>query len=703
MKYSTQQFFNLILLTLSLSTILLTMISYILYRLRQMPATTRPGSGIRTEGVFFRRYVTAGMLAANPTVAPAQVLPNIQVPKRIVPFFAVTCLVVFVSLTMAFFFRTDSSERERREAYRSLHEKGLMASFELATADTKNSGTEFLTPSQHSRADELRDLLKGKIVTLVRLPSLPGNQETAEAAAKSWEKHLTEANMTVRLKNEVDCGEGTQLLLLPQSVTMKEEDKTKITRCLSLGVNILATGPVGALNEKGTAASTDFATKIFGLAFTPSPDVESYFPTGFSALGAPYWELPAGLILDWSPTNNGYRAAAVRKNSNVPALETNYHGTPSDFARAYFQQFAMARVGWMAIDPSSRKPGTPQEDFYAQNVIDSSLAWVLGAPRARAMTWPGGARTATLFSVDSEDHFETAEQLRDLFAELKTPATFFLVSNLYQKANFLLTGQDAYELELGSHSENHQIFKDQSLLTQFDRIQISRHEIEELSGAKVRGFRAPEEKIDDATITAVRQNQLTYMATGNTYARSAPLFVGDGKLVMFPRVPLDDINFQRRKDLFDVQDMVRAATEDFNHQEAFGGLYLFNSHTQYFGKAEYHPFYRAIATLAQDRGSWVTNFGKMADWWRGRDSLIAEANISGDGNQVKVEITNNAEKPISNVSFDVDPGRAGKWLVEEVNALAARAPTAAKAFQGHITVDTIPAGGQKEFLLHRIP
>jgi len=625
------QLFNILLLTLSLATILLTLVSYVLYRFGQLPGRSEGAkSGTKIEGIFFTRYVptavaTLGVVSPVLAVVKSKLYPARFFPKNVAFFFLVTVAIVFASLV----FRTYLSNRVKLrgspgdliatlQGYRTL---GVLKNYDFLVEPTKGLLDEKLGTNAEKNLESLLVLLRKKQIFIFdSLENEKQNGAIAGVAIKQWGDLLHRFNLPFKVGSTLASAHPGDLLLLPQTKVLTDVQRAKIEELRKQGVGLVSTGPLGILNKVAARDSSNSATKWTGVKFVPNSAPEEV-PTLFSTENGAGWELPSGMLLNAFPSDNSFAGLPI--SGKTMALESDYHGYPrmregGEITRAQFTAVGSARSVWLAADPVEIREIDESSLFYFRTSFANALAWAAKVPTVRVSTWRSHLPAAVLLSVDSEDRFENVDRFKQMFNQAKLPATFFVVSNLFQKHPELV-GEDSVLFEIASHSENHATFADLSPDVQFERIQVSRFEIEEITKTPVRGFRAPEEKFEVGTIDAAIQNRLTYFAGDARVYRYAPEWIADGRILYYPRTMADD--FATIKIMKDEQKIATNLMEDYRRARRMGGLYLLNLHTHIFGLPPFEKPLTSFFTQLSEEKAWKTTYHEMTEWWRDRSAV----------------------------------------------------------------------------------
>ena len=655
------QILDLALITLALTSILLTLISFAIYKYRQLPKSPHGGGEGQTtvlEGVYFSRFMPVvaasdGSLLGDPTTkTQSKVRRNAQ-------FYIIISGVVIASILLQGLvsrYRTKKEHTRIAERYRKLYEKGLLRNYDFSFQPTEGALEETILPSQRARHERSLSLLRERKVYFFEpqhpdapvVPIQKGSRTSWRDLLKNWGVPFTEIT-------KAESALPGSIVIVAQSRALSDPDRELLESALKHGASVLATGAVGILNGRGEPANLDWEDRVFGIRLIKNSNKDFFFPTSFKADGAPQWELPAGTMLPWLPADNEFEATPTSGTS--AAFETTYRGKLNKdglnwITRAQLKEYLpngvsapgrpFGRTAWLAFEPGNWTDFSNAEKFYAQEALASILIWLEARPSARLTSWKDGAKIPVVFSVDCEDHFELVDHFINLFKDEKFPATFSLASQFFQRYPKIVNDINP-NMELISHSENHDIFENQVSEKQFDRVQTSRIEIEEISEQRVGGFHPPLDKYDANTINSVVQNRLDYFLGDGRFQRYAPIWIAKGKLLFFPRVAFDDFAILKRKDLIGSDDIERVILEDFEQSLAFNGEFLFNSHTHLFGQSSYQePLRNVLRAVTKQPGIWKTNFGELSQWWKLRSGVeikIKNSDVSAQRLQIQIKNT----------------------------------------------------------------
>ena len=658
---------NALVTALSLATVFITLMSFLIFKIRQFPKkSSGSGNDHIKEGIYFRRYDPYNA----PDAVPVFVEKKSWKPKKLglgwsaAVFFGIISVAIFGALVIqriaADTAKSELIAKQKAEAKikaETLAAKGLTKKYDFDPKLESKPLTETLDASvTESLKTELTVLRTKRIVVLKEDPSAKHHAANQTKAVETWTEFLKGNEVPFRVVDTIKVDASEDILIVPQMMIINSKTRANLEALAQAGVGILATGPVGVLDGTAAAAPTEWANRLFGVALLPNPTPGTFHASTFIGDHAPYSMIPAGLLADWVPTDNSYNATPSDFKS-VAVSQSEYNGRSVVDANgrsrpyAVFSDSPSRRSAWLAIEPSSFAKLNSSEKVYAQSFLVSSLRWLARAPEASTATWKHGAHSAFLASVDSEDKFEGASRLAEIFKKKQTPATFFAVSDLYAKTPGLEKVVDA-TMEIASHTTDHADLLGMPIAQQFDRIQNARIAIESLSGKPVVGFRPPEERYDEQTINAALQNHVEYFFGDQKFYRYTPLVVGDGKMIYFPRTVWDDFNLTKAKFASD-SEMIQKMKADLARTEEVGGAYFMSAHSQVFGQPAYTASVEGFLDDVALKDIWRANYGEVAQWWRGRNGIRTEIKAA-DETHYTLKISNVSDVALNEVVFHLD-------------------------------------------------
>ncbi len=704
-------FLNAIVTALSVATVLITLMSFLIFKIRQFPKNNGE-SDEKIDGTFFKKYdpFCALIRASQASEKPIMVQGR-RLRITAIGFFSAISFAIFAAI-MVQNFATDrqeaanvaSTDAERLGTLKShesllagLKKQGLLQRFAMTNTVAGNNIEEFISiPQKEAFAENLHALSDLHFV-LIRDDSKNQVQSPHHRASfDAWSEYFK--NIPVEFKT-VNLSQLSTLasadransfstvVILPQLASLDRDSRHAIQSMHEKGLGLIATGPIGALGSDGRPAPTDWSGRVFGVTFQSNDYATKFEPSIFAADRAPFSKLSAGFMADWFPTDNSYVGVSRDPDASV-AFQTDYNGKIAETAhgntlsRAVFTHPAgKMRAAWLAIEPGNLQKLGRADRFYAESFLATSLLWVAREPVAALSNWKNGATSAFLASVDSEDKFEGATRLMQLFESKEIPATFFIVSNLLVKDSTLAKTVSSFKgdrMDLQSHTTDHTILEGLNFSTQFDKLQDARLAIEEITGKPVIGFRPPEERFDDFTLSAALQNHVHYFFGDQKHYRYSPLQIANGDLIYFPRSVLDDFNLRDQN--FGSDDlMLQKMQSDFRKAKLLGGAYFMSFHSQVFGQPNFQALVSHFLDFAKSEKPWFSNYSQAADWWRDREQIKIHLSKNGASAKYEMQIKNNSPHAQEGLAVYVDTPMAESWNLTSTPSLNASEKTPPKS------------------------
>lgn len=589
---------------MSVSTVIITLISYLIYKMKQFPKNVKETrEATKKEGVFFRRHVPglpdlpeADAEAATPSrFAKYNTLPN---------YFALLAFVIFLSLAFKDVFINTVDKWKRTSEIQKIHnlkDKKLLSLYDLEFARPSQKLKEIIPENTKALLYQKLAQLKNNKIVIVNWH----NDQHVSSSLKGWTSFLTRSDLPFVQSGGHDITDGDIYIFL-HAKTFNEEQKAYLDSLVSAGKSMLFVGPCGVLNKQ------NWCEQNLKLSFHSKKPDEFSKPTIFASRRNPGWLLPPGLVLPWSPQDESYYVTSDSQKE-AAAYEATFKGRIPDVdgkypIRAAFLKNGNSKLGWLAIEPQGIAGKEEAEVFYGESALIESLSWLGNGLHLEISPWKNGEPSGFVVSVDSESMIEGAFELWKVLERTSTPATFFVVSD-QMKIDDRLTKINSPLFDIGSHSMDHSIMTTKKLDGQFNNIQDSRLMLEEKFGVPVKGFHPPEERFNEDTINAVLQNRMDYFVGDQRFARLAPLFL-NSQLVYFPRLMTDDILIKRDRSLVSDEDILKVLNDDFAFSSLLGGMYYLNVHSQIFGQGFYVDVMRKFLEQKFEN-VWKTTFGEM--------------------------------------------------------------------------------------------
>ncbi|TNF25997.1 MAG: hypothetical protein EP319_14925 [Deltaproteobacteria bacterium] len=657
-------FFNVLLLSISLATIFMTLVTYIIFKFRYSMKTKSSDGTVNLEGSFFRRYAPHLSRKNNEILTMKELKkksPKQRRKKLVWTYGGVTLIIfTFFLLENHLSFRRELMDRvSEAERYKQLLQQGLLAKHEFNPNFKFSSFDEKIGNNLINYKRNLLSILKNEKIFIVRL-SNNRNEYLFETSLKSWTNFLKRNELNWKYTGTSFQDEG--IYILPQLNILTDGQLSNVKKAiLNPNIKIFATGALGKMNLNKTPRKEWVGENISKLV--ENKKLSEFYPTKIKGFGP----VPPGLQLNWVPLDNSVK---FEKGIAGDLIESSYDGIPNMDETGYrtkpFNPRALQyndSTLLTLLDPLSPSDQNKNDIEYSDTWILTKLADFSGAAYATVPVWRYSAIDSVFaIAIDTEDQFSRLEELTDIFTSYEIPATIFLVTDL-MKDNMSQVRDLPNYIELASHTTSHKNLKGRNSSDVFNDLQLSRHAIEEFSLQKVIGIRPPEETLDNASLSPIFQNGLEYIFSDQSFFRYSPLLLTNEELVIIPRVVPDDSNIKNNRILSTPEIVNNYMRSHFEHVKSLNGAFFFSVHT--------HIFTSSVALKALDmfisnvlQSSKTTSFWTLAatsTWWKLKSNLETKFYESPT---TKLEILNNAS--FDSGEFEVNI-HAGSSSLEKCN------------------------------------
>lgn len=298
-------------------------------------------------------------------------------------------------------------------------------------------------------------------------------------------------------------------------------------------------------------------------------------------------------------------------------------GAGADVAVSTTRSKEGGRITWFGL--RTRHAVTEADSVKLDRLIQNGIMWAAGVPTAAVGTWPGGARSALIFTLDVEgvDTYVNARDAAAVFDLEGLPITFFAVSQLVRE-NAPLARALMAAGEVGTQTVDHSPLAGLTWQDQSIRLWRSWSEIEVWTGVGPAGLRPPEEAFDSLTLAAWKGAGGSYVLSGNEARSASPELhdTSEGTLVLLPRLLKDDYTVIVRDITLRSAHLTDAFLAGAEKMRAIGGLAIITGHTQIITSGPRLDAVRAVAdSVRSQSGWWLARADGVAEWWLDRSMV----------------------------------------------------------------------------------
>lgn len=624
--------FNFLILALSLSTVFLTLLSFFIFKIRQVQTMRSRNSEFVLETAFFRRY--APQLAAHNrrqagvlTAEEEKTLPWIvktwrHLQERYPSLFGANA-VIFASCTVALFVAFVASHLAKQGEFQSeisggvervqeLQKKGLLQRRQFDPFAPNPKLEETIPSAQEKNLQAQVGLLKGLRIVVMKVDSSDSVLgESSEQAEENWVSFLAALgvrDVETREPSTLSLGAkslASTLVIVPQVGAWSEQSRREVEHLLDKGVHLLIVGTPGEEGSRG-----DFGAWL-----------EKWF--GDSASLAPLKSMIEG---DW-PSDPGRETASEKEWIRLG-------------------ETAGSRRLWMGFELSSFEKRSRAQQFYLRTVLVRALLWTGHRPLVAMDLWKGG-QSGVVSVVTSGYEEDSLTDLVDQAREDRLPITVFMTpgkrSRWHWTPDWMTSSELRPELRVPDEVRGWG-----DLVAGFDQLQNMRFTLERRSEKPVRGLHLDRAILTPQELKLAQQMGLDFMIAPFPSQGARPVFVGD--LIVLPTMPIDDVSISERVEVTSVNGVMDTMLRDVDQAVARSGYALVTLRSQQSGSRPYRKALIRLGEGLRKRDLWMASPVELAQWWRARQSATLRYEKGSDG-AYDLVVGNQGMKPLMDLSL----------------------------------------------------
>lgn len=630
---NVKEIFNILLLSISLSTVLITLVSFIIFKFRYNYNKKDKQGLYQLKGSFFKRFAPHLEIENAKVVEERKLLArkSMSPQKKLIITFASFTFFIFAFLSAENYltFRKQIAKNNKdANRIKQLVRQGLLQKRDFNPLKTQATFEEFFTVRQKTQYKNLLNAAnKLNVVLIIDRRNSEKNQPNYNIAFERWKQFLNRNEIPYRISGISGIREG-DFIILPQLRYLSSEQIAKLKESVGKS-KMLFTGLPGKSNSMNSIVQ-----ELTKIKFIENKKTDLFLPTQLiGTMG-----MPAGLTLPWYPLDQVQIPAGSKELQSFSRV-SGHNGEPIEdyVVRDFYSR--ESGVTWTMLDPLEKA------SFHADYFLLALITRGSDSSFIEIANWKRDENKAVFsMTVDSEDKFERIDKFLELFKKEKLKASFFLVSDLMNEFKDIELKENGL-FEFATHTNDHKSMLSKTLKQQFFDLEESRFDIEERVGSRVHGIRPPKEEIDEEALSAIVQNGFEYVFGPNKKLSFSPEIVAEGDIVFLPRTLSDDFEFYKNKFIIKQNLMLRAMERELDWIKSSNGAHFLSLHTQIAG--EDLPF-KTIEMFVKDLkrdGLWITTVDKVSTWWREKESL--EINSNGKS----VEIRNHGKDTVKD--FDI--------------------------------------------------
>lgn len=502
--------------------------------------------------------------------------------------------------------------------------------------------------AQQSGAEVLESSPKPLTVALLKSDYTPGYPEAKwryEQIIPRWQALLSEIGIEYELITDTQLEKGMleefTVLILPAALCLSEQERSSIRGFLNEGKGVVASSTVGARSQNGEwvgwglleeltdSKVADYLGKKPGvwITFVGDSPLSMGLGPGFRMqfhVGQQIGISRASRDAYWSDWGRYPRRITKESHSDVAVI----HGS-----------YGKGRTVWFGFTVTEAIEDS-LDQMALKRFLLNAILWTGRIPMSQAWYWPGSHQGAAIFVQDVEHQFENGENAAETLREEGVPGTFFCVSDLAIDNQALVT-TFAEIGEVGSHSDDHQVFKGQPFDLQLRRMKKSISDLERMTDVQVKGLHPPQELWDEKSSKAWATVGGEYIYGNPSFRQLLPELVTIEKspskglnridtLVVIPRTVRDDYDFLIKQGLTDKEEILRLHKLDFEKIWDVNGLYTFSYHSHLLASPDNVGILASLVKYAKMHDLWFTTAEEVCRWWKMRKRVFVETHMVSD-------------------------------------------------------------------------
>lgn len=651
-----QNILSIFVLSLCLATLFITLVTYFLYRFKQLLKLGKVDATQIIEGVFFKKY--APYIQPKEKKEKNEFDSKLSDRKTLMNFFAVIAIIIFISLISGYlysYFRLGEKTIDTNK-YEGLLAKGLMKEYQLNSLQEDPLFNEFISEEKKKILLSNFSKMKQYKIAIYKPDKYKDFEKNQGIIFEGWKQFFEKYKFnytTFSDFNDIDIGK-INLLLLPNAISLNKKAKIEIEKILNKKIPVFATGAVAYFDGLGEINRDQFSEKIFGIKLEKSKQKRPYYPTLFKANSIPWIDAPPGLLLNYFPYDNQFHAhfiagyPSIFEGNTQSEIRTDKYD--AEFVvRGVFKE-SNARTVWLALDPPVKDQKVAEADqYYLDLMLLNSLQWALDLPQVLKPAWKDLAKTVFVPSLEIYSFNNFIKNYIDILKDYRFPMTIFLTSEVIQENPQFIEDEANPSIEFASLGEDEKILQGNTLQFQFQEIQNSRLLIEEAWQNKVFGFKASDAKFDSTTLNASMQNGLYYFLGKQNLFRLSPVPLDDSNFVYIPKNYAKELKMFKAAKFHNSSILYTDLLNQFSEVEKLNGAAFYNFPAKYFGSKNME---KALDNFLKDiskKNVWKTNYVNLALWWLERENIYV--NLVSENGKNKIIIKNENSFKIDSYSL----------------------------------------------------
>ncbi len=501
---------------------------------------------------------------------------------------------------------------------------------------------------------------------------LPEESDWQHQNLKTWQKFFSNLELKYDIISDQEIEAGVhfnyQLLVLPGSKSLSDEEIVNIKKFLEEGGSIFATGGTASYSNDGKWRGWQFLSDVFGIrqtkeiGFSDKTKVHTLrgglpitanIPTGFP-LSVASWDRPiAAEVLDPRTTqvsfwfNHKLEKGLVREGIR-------------ETSGMVYGNYGKGRFIWMGFEINSIL-GVQQDYIVFERLFNNCISWLNYNPIAFIRDWPNGYKSAAaivpVISRGSKNLYNLLPIARDEQIRL----TFMIEPNLAEQEIINVKqlnrfGEIAALVNVGylsSVTDTSEKFLNYN--DQLENLKSSKEKLETAIGHQIYGMNPLFGIYNEQTIKASIAAGYKYLISDLLTDRSVPktLIRAEDRISLITKTAKGDFEVIRDFGLTQNEFQFYTYQEDIDRISFEGGLYLFKIHPEYQLTDSNFTVVKDVIEELKNKNFWIATLSEIQEWYDKRE-YIELRTLKRGSSRVVITITNYGGSRINNLVLDID-------------------------------------------------
>ncbi len=616
-----RELLNIVLLSVSLSTVLISIISYILFKLKQKSNSNKTQNPL--EGVYYRRYaphVEKKFLAEEEerkkkgTVGTGNRL-------KLGVVFGLVLVVILTALLLENYYNYRANINNKiitANRIRELIDDGLLQVYKYNPKLDVSSQDEKISDVIKNFSDNVSTSLKENQFCIFTNSQSQKYYNFHQASVRNWSSFFQSVGLNYKTTENLNIDNCIYVFPSVHSLNTKQRDEIQVMS--NSGRPMIIIGYLGLLDGVG-----EKTTSLFNEVSLKASSNETGVRIFHSRLNNSLSVLPPGKILSFD-SKDILREFGTSKESLI---------VDKELQRTIYK--VQDKKLFIGIDPHT---DNKSESNYINIFLLNEIGKISKVDLFYPSFWPKNFQGALSISLEVGDHFQLNNKFLEILGDKKLAFSLIIPQNYIQN---YVQSFDAKFSEVIPLLKQTEANEDMAIYEVFSFLSKLRLDIEEKAALKVEGYTHQNRIQNLKTFNAALQNQLKYFLGPEKYLNSIPVKLDD------------DFYFVESMNYEDIQSDKKLMLEEKPLQKIFktrvvedGGLLNYVLKANEVNRIDQENFLKSILDYEQLDKFWFTDVASVVKWFSQREKV--SLSLYYEGENVFLRLKNKSEQKIKDYS-----------------------------------------------------